>query len=160
MRASWIGRAARPLALVAAAGVLSGASCFETEPTAPKSTLDCAKGYYEVKGACVLRPDVVTLVIQNHPGVSGFEDCPWYPSSPSSVVVNQGFRFENRTSATYTIMMRRNVQGAQSSPVTTVSGGQTSSVFSLGDVGERQYIAASCVRAGATLGILYVTAGS
>lgn len=160
MSASWLPKVRILVGTAMLGTIASASSCLDNKPTEPSASLDCNKGYYEVNGQCVLRPDVVTLDIAHHANVTTSENCPWFRSSPSSVTVNQGFRFQNLTSTTYTIMMRRNQQGATATPLTTVAGGQTSSVFSLSDPGERNYYAASCVTAGSTPGVLYVTAGS
>jgi len=127
--------------------VLSAESCLEDKSasTEPKQSLDCQKGYYEVNGECVLRPDVVTVEITTGPV------CPRFSPNPVALRVGQNVRWHNQT-ASQVIMISKDV------PLTTAPPNGYSGIISFSAPETRPYGSANCSVAGNSWQII-ITAG-
>lgn len=117
-------------------------ACVPQDVTTPTNPLDCQRGFYEdpASHTCVLRPDVVTIV------VSGSRDCSsWLKSpNPASVRTGQSFRFQNTTAFPFTVMIRNMKLDNSAYPLTTVAAGQSSSAFSYNVAGTWTYTETAC----------------
>lgn len=121
-------------AMVMAAAMLWSSACMVEEPTPPETAqpLDCQKGYYEVSGQCVIRPDVVFITIEQQVTPNSVSNCTRYTPNPVSVRAGQNFMFRNTTSHSHTVYMG-------TTPLFTAAPGQTSAAFSISQPGTHAY---------------------
>lgn len=120
--------------LVMAATIVWAAGCMVEDPSAaePTQPLDCHKGYYEVDGQCVIRPDVVFITMTPDGSPNTVSNCPLYAPNPVSVRVRQDFMFRNTTTHSQTVYVG-------TTPLFTVAPGQTSPAYSFSESGNKVY---------------------
>jgi hypothetical protein len=125
---------ARAMVMTVAIVWLSACIVEEPTPTETGQQLDCQKGYYEVNGQCVIRPDVVFITMEQQVTPNTVSNCPRYTPNPVSVRVGQNLMFRNTTTHSHTVYM-----GSAGTPLFTVAPGQTSPAFSVSQAGTQAY---------------------